>query len=231
MSDEYLSFRTVRRGYDPTEVEEVLDELYAAVDDAAKQVGEATEREKEQRAAAEALIAQLAAANDRLRALEAEPHTAVVPTYESLGTHIASILSGAEAEAAEIRERALREAELTRRGAQAAAEAERQETEKAVAGRLTHVRAKLQAEQAEHETALHRATEELASARDAASGIVRAARDEAERVRRESERWVADSQAHRQEVRGHIEQIRQLLVQAGMPQIDEVASAGPTRTP
>ena len=38
--EEYFpEFRTVRRGYDPDEVERVLDELYTALNDAARDVG------------------------------------------------------------------------------------------------------------------------------------------------------------------------------------------------
>ena len=35
----YPEFRTVRRGYDPDEVEQVLDELYTSLNDAARRGG------------------------------------------------------------------------------------------------------------------------------------------------------------------------------------------------
>ena len=35
----YPEFRTVRRGYDPDEVEQVLDELYTSLNDAVRQGG------------------------------------------------------------------------------------------------------------------------------------------------------------------------------------------------
>jgi len=123
MSDEYPRFRTVLRGYDPTDVQEVLDELYSALKDAVEQIEELNDRQSRQTTAMDALNAQLEASNDRARALELELRSTAVPTYQSLGTRITSILASAEEEAVEIRERALEEAEQAHEGAKTAAEA------------------------------------------------------------------------------------------------------------
>jgi len=113
MSDEYPRFRTVLRGYDPTDVHEVLDELYSSLNEAVEQIEELNDRQN----------AQLEASNDRARVLELELRSTAVPTSQSLGTRITSILASAEEEAVEIRERALEEAEQAREGAKTAAEA------------------------------------------------------------------------------------------------------------
>jgi len=230
MSDEYPRFRTVLRGYDPTDVQEVLDELYSALKDAVEQIEELNDRENRQGAAVDALNAQLEASNDRARALESELRSTAVSTYQSLGTRIASILASAEEEAVEIRERALEEAELARQGAKTAAEALQREMEESAVQRRAQMEAALQAELAQHEATLEKAREDLVGARNLANSIILAAREEAEKVRRQSERWVTTSQTHRMEVRSHIDQIRQLLVSAVTSEAGEEASNEQTKT-
>ncbi len=231
MSDEYPRFRTVLRGYDPTDVEEVLDELYSALEDAVEQIEELTGRESRQGAAVDALQAQLEASNDRVRALESERRSTAVPTYQSLGTRVVSILASAEAEAVEIRERALGEAGLARQEAKTAVEALQREMEDSAAQNRAQMEAALQAELAQHKARLEEARKDLADARNLASSIILVAREEAEKVRQQSERWVTKSQTHRMEVRSHIDQIRQLLVSAVTSEAGAEASNEHMKTP
>lgn len=214
MSDEYPRFRTVLRGYDPTDVEAVLDELYSALEEAVEQIDELTDRESRQGAAVAALRAQLEASNDRVGALESERCSTAVPTYQSLGPRIVSILASAEEEAVEIRERALEEAGLARQEAKTAVEALQREMEESAAQNRAQMEAALQAELAQHKTTLEEARVDVADARNLANSIILAAREEAEKVRQQSDRWVTKSQTHRMEVRSHIAQIQQLLVSA-----------------
>jgi len=72
MSDEYPRFRTVLRGYDLTDVHEVLDELYSSLNEAVEQIEELNDRQSRQTTAMDALNAQLEASNDRARVLELE---------------------------------------------------------------------------------------------------------------------------------------------------------------
>lgn len=178
----------------------------------------------------DALNAQLEASNDRARVLELELRSTAVPTSQSLGTRITSILASAEEEAVEIRERALEEAEQAREGAKTAAEALQRQMEESAAERRAQMEAALQAELAQHEATLERAREDLVGVRNLANSIILAAREEAEKVRQQSERWVTTSQTHRMEIRSHIDQIRQLLVFAVTSEAGEEASKEQTQT-
>lgn len=102
-------FTTVRRGYDPAEVERAVGQAQAEADDLRRRL-EAAE------AAAEAARSEAAASREALIAREAQQPDA--PTYEHLGERIGQILSLAEAEAAEIRDRVVGEVETLRKEAE-----------------------------------------------------------------------------------------------------------------
>jgi cell division septum initiation protein DivIVA len=129
MGEEYPQFRTVLRGYDPSQVEEVLDDLYASLEDAVKYAEEsAADADKWRRAHGDA-TASLDGAKQRIAELEKNPGGSGPATYESLGTRIAQILETANAEAADIRQRAAVEAQSRNDESQAAAVATRAETD------------------------------------------------------------------------------------------------------
>ncbi len=100
-SDRYPEFRTVRRGYDPDEVERVLDELYTALDDAAPGRTEQTAKARRRGASSRSSRQpwpRPSGGSPRSRAGPRRP----TASFESLGSRISEILAGAAAEAAEI---------------------------------------------------------------------------------------------------------------------------------
>jgi hypothetical protein len=102
-------FTTVRRGYDPSEVERAVGQAQA-------EVAELRRRLEAAEAAAEQARNEAAASRDALVSREAqEPE---LPSYEHLGERVGQILSLAEAEAAEIRDRVLGEVETLRKEAE-----------------------------------------------------------------------------------------------------------------
>lgn len=96
-------FRVVMRGYDPADVDRVLGELKQRADDAESRYQQAVS--------------------------EAEAGPAEAPTYEHLGDRVGQILTLAEQEARELRERAQAEAEDQRKLADQAAVATRDEAD------------------------------------------------------------------------------------------------------
>ena len=109
--EEYFpEFRTVRRGYDPEQVEEVLDELYTSLSDAVRDAEEQAARLQSAERAREELAAALAEAKHRITELEKRP-AAGGASFESLGSRIGDMLAAAAAEAAEITRRAHEEAQ------------------------------------------------------------------------------------------------------------------------
>jgi cell division septum initiation protein DivIVA len=118
-SDEeyYPEFRTVRRGYDPDEVEQVLDDLYASLSDAVRDAEDHARR----RVAAErdlvALRTALAQVQRRVAELESRPVADAEP-FEGVGARVGAILRAAAAEASEIVRRAEEQAEAVTREAE-----------------------------------------------------------------------------------------------------------------
>jgi len=107
MSEEM--FTTVRRGYDPTEVERAIGQVQSEVADLRSRL-EAAE------AAAQQARSEAAASREALLSREAqEPE---LPTYAHLGERVGQILALAEAEAAEVRDRVLGEVETLRKEAE-----------------------------------------------------------------------------------------------------------------
>ena len=102
-------FTTVRRGYDPGEVERAVGQAQAEVADLRRRL-EAAE------AAAETAKGEASASREALVARESQQPEA--PSYEHLGERIGQMLSLAEAEAAEVRDRVLGEVETMRKEAE-----------------------------------------------------------------------------------------------------------------
>ncbi len=132
MTDEYPEFRTVLRGYDPAQVEEILDEVFAALEEAVKGGDQAkadvVRLTAEHERTRTALQGDLEQAQARATQLEQVAREAPA-TFENLGSRIGSMLSVADEEASEIRRNAREEAEALRNEAQAAAMSTRMETD------------------------------------------------------------------------------------------------------
>jgi cell division septum initiation protein DivIVA len=155
--DYYPEFRTVRRGYDPDQVEQVLDDLYASLGDAARLAEQhATELRSAETARAK-LTEALADAERRITELERHSGEGASPSFETLGSKIGEVLQAATAEAAEITRRAREEAQAIRNESEANAVTSRAEID-------------------------HYATDVRTQADDEANELVARARTEAERI-------------------------------------------------
>ncbi|HEY0642326.1 MAG TPA: hypothetical protein VGD39_02830, partial [Nocardioides sp.] len=114
-------FTTTRRGYDPVEVERAIGQAQREVAELRTQLAAAE-------AAAEQARNEAATSREALVSREAqEPER---PTYEHLGERVGQILSLAEAEAAEIRDRVMAEVEALRKDAEVEASAMRVEADR-----------------------------------------------------------------------------------------------------
>src|SRR4051794_17775528 len=122
----YPEFRTVRRGYDPDEVEAVLDDLYASLNDAVRDVDEHAALLNAARTEQQLLKAALAEAQRRIAELERRPAGGSVALY-NVGSRVDDILSAASVEAAEISRRALDKAQVVHDEAEAVAATRRAE--------------------------------------------------------------------------------------------------------
>ena len=131
--EEYFpEFHTVRRGYDPDEVEQVLDEVYASLNDAVREAQSQTaRREAAERAEAE-LTRALTEARGRIAELEKHP-AAGGQAFEHLGSRIDGMLEAAATEATAIVSRAHEEAQVVHDEAEATAVTTRAETDHYVA--------------------------------------------------------------------------------------------------
>lgn len=114
-------FTTVRRGYDPAEVERALGQVQAEVADL---------RSRLQAAEADAEQARGDASTSREALVSREAQEPEPPTFAHLGDRIGQILSLAETEAAEIRDRVVGEVEALRKEAEAEAGAVRAEADR-----------------------------------------------------------------------------------------------------
>lgn len=124
----YPEFRTVRRGYDPDQVEQVLDDLYSSLNDAAADLEQRAVRERAAEAERRRLEAALAAAERRL----VESGDRVAPAADpigELGARVSTILSAAEAEARATTRRAQDQAQALHDEAEAASVAQRVEAD------------------------------------------------------------------------------------------------------
>src|SRR5829696_1886119 len=129
-SEEYYpEFRTVRRGYDPDEVEQVLDDLYASLNDAVRDAEHQTAALRSAERSQEELRGALADAERRIAELERESAGVSAPSFENLGSRIGEILQAATAEATEITRRAREEAQAIHNESEASVVTSRAEVE------------------------------------------------------------------------------------------------------
>lgn len=116
----YPEFRRVRRGYDPDEVEAILDDLYAALGDAARRADERTAEVDAARGEQQQLKAALAEAQRRVAELESRL-VGRTGSLDNVGSHVDDILAAAAVEAGEILRRAEAKAQAVQAEAKAAA--------------------------------------------------------------------------------------------------------------
>lgn len=128
LAEFYPEFTKVWRGYDPDEVEQVLDELYSSLGDAAQDAERkaallATAEESHEHAQK-----ALAVAQQRIAELESRP-AAPAPSFDTVGAQVAEILNAASVEAAEILRLARAKAQAHHDESEAAAVTSRAETD------------------------------------------------------------------------------------------------------
>lgn len=106
-------FRTVMRGYDPSEVDQALAQLRQIAEQARAEAADRTVELTKLRNAVSHLEGELAAQTNRLSEVqvEAQNRAATPPTFAELGERIGSMLGLAEAEAKEMVDKAKAEAE------------------------------------------------------------------------------------------------------------------------
>ncbi len=102
-------FRTVLRGYDPTEVDRAIGDLCKARDQARAEAADAALSQNKSQAAIAQLEEQLAGYRARLAKLESAKEE--TPAFSDIGARIGRMLALAEDEANELRQRAQAEAD------------------------------------------------------------------------------------------------------------------------
>ena len=106
MTDPNAHFRSVLRGYDPAQVDQLVHELSQAAAAAQQEAGERTIQVSKLEAATGQLKSEIERHVEQFRALEEAQTKAAAPTYAGLGERIGSILALADKEAAEMRTQA-----------------------------------------------------------------------------------------------------------------------------
>lgn len=171
------TFRTVMRGYDPTEVEQALAQLRQAAEQARAEAADRTVELTKLRNAVSHLEGELASQAQRLSQVqsEAETRAATPPTFADLGERIGSMLSLADAEAKELLAKARAEAEKLTAETTAASDNVRTSAEKYA----QEVQSKADADAARAIESAKRASDEIL---DHADREATARREEAEAV-------------------------------------------------
>jgi hypothetical protein len=106
MTSSKVSFRSVLRGYDPTQVEHHMNELALAAASQWQETNEHTRLIEELKAANSRLSSEAESNAQRARVLEDAQREAVAPTYTGLGERIGSVLTLVDNEVVELRTRA-----------------------------------------------------------------------------------------------------------------------------
>jgi DivIVA domain-containing protein len=130
MTDSNAHFRSVLRGYDPAQVDQHVHELAQATAAARQEAAERTIQVEKLEASQGQLRSEVERQVLRARALEEEQMKASAPTYATLGERIGSILTLADEEASEMRERAQTDAASHHALADESAVATRQEADR-----------------------------------------------------------------------------------------------------
>ncbi|MEP7193193.1 MAG: DivIVA domain-containing protein [Actinomycetota bacterium] len=106
MTDSNAHFRSVLRGYDPAQVDQHVHELAQAAAAARQEAAQRTVENSKLEATQGQLRKEVERHVQRARTLEEEQMKASAPTYATLGERIGSMLTLADKEANELRERA-----------------------------------------------------------------------------------------------------------------------------
>jgi DivIVA domain-containing protein len=106
MTESNAHFRSVLRGYDPAQVDQLVHELTQAAAAARQEAGERTIQVSKLEAAHGQLRTEVERHAQHARALEDAQKNAAAPTFAGLGERIGSILELADKEASEMRTRA-----------------------------------------------------------------------------------------------------------------------------
>ena len=110
MTQQNPGFRTVMRGYEPSEVDRAVAELRKLVEQARSQSADSLVAETKLHSQVAQLEEQASSYRTRIAALEQEQREVVAPSYADLGARIGKMLKLAEDEAAELRSKAKAEA-------------------------------------------------------------------------------------------------------------------------
>jgi DivIVA domain-containing protein len=129
MTDSNAHFRSVLRGYDPAQVDQHVQELAQAAAAARQEAAQRTIEVSKLQATHSQLRSEVERHVQRARTLEEEQMKASAPTYATLGERIGSILTLADKEASELRERAKADAANHHALADESAMATRQDAE------------------------------------------------------------------------------------------------------
>ncbi len=122
---EQPQFRTAFRGYEPADVDSTIAQLRRALENGNAELGRVTVDAENARARASESTAAHRAATQRIAELEQQLATAGRPSYEELGQTVGRILTLAEKEAKELRDKAKADADALVTSATAQAEATR----------------------------------------------------------------------------------------------------------
>ncbi len=130
MSTNPPTFRTILRGFDPAQVEAALGEMSTALETARREAADRTVELAKAQAVQRQVSERLDSMRARIHELEEAQRTASSPTYRDLGERIASILTLADEEAAEVRGVATLDAQKHRDESATAAAAVRAESDR-----------------------------------------------------------------------------------------------------
>ena len=169
------TFRSVLRGYEPTQVDQVIHELRSAVAAARQEAAERTVEVSKLSSLHDELRQHVAARDTEIATLHEAQRRASAPTFADLGHRIGAILGLADEEATELRATAERHAAQSRQAAEEAAAAARADADRYAAD----VRSKADSERARILEDARTAADEIL---DAADREASARREEAEAV-------------------------------------------------
>lgn len=211
MSDSSVSFRSVLRGYDPTQVDHHMNELAQAAASAWEEAIERNRQINELTATNDRLKSEAALYAERARVLEEARIEAEEPTYTGLGERIGSVLTLVDNEVYELRTRARADAANSLAVADEIAMATRQEADQYA--RETRSAADDEIARA-LEGARLQADSLLEEARQEAENVRDFARQEAESLRDEADRQVMARQDSDREAMARQEEAEALYEQA-----------------
>lgn len=124
------AFRSVLRGYEPTQVDQAVHDLRAAVDAARQEAAERTVEVSKLTSLHDELRQHLAARDSEIAGLHEAQRRAAAPTFADLGQRIGTILGLADEEATELRATAEQQATASRQAAEETASATRADADR-----------------------------------------------------------------------------------------------------